>query len=69
VRLAGEDEQTLLLQPQDTVLAIPAAANRAACSLDFLLLGFEHIWRGIDHLLFVAGLIFVARTWRRVLAT
>jgi hypothetical protein len=69
VQLAGEDEQTLLLQPQDTVLAIPAPEASRGVFLDFLLLGFEHIWLGIDHLLFVAGLIFVARSWRRVLLT
>ena len=69
LRLRGEDEQTLLLQPQDTRLAIPAPAQSHGVFVDFLKLGFEHIWLGIDHLLFVAGLIFVARTWRRVLLT
>jgi len=69
LRFTGEDEQTLLLQPQDTVLAIPAREQSRGVFVDFLVLGVEHIWLGIDHLLFVAGLTFIARTWRRVLLT
>ena len=34
----------------------------------FLTLGFEHILGGYDHLLFLAGLIIVARDWRSLLA-
>ncbi len=69
VRFIGADEQTLLLQPQDIRLTIPAPAQSRGVFVDFLVLGFEHICFSIDHLLFVAGLIFVARTWRRVLVT
>ena len=35
----------------------------------YLVFGVEHIWQGVDHLLFVACLIFIARTWRRILIT
>lgn len=66
---AGEDAQTLLLQPQDGGFAIPAVSEGSNSFLEFLILGIEHIWIGIDHLLFVAGLIFIARTPRRVLTT
>lgn len=69
VQFAGADEQTLLLQPQETRLAIPAAEQSQGVFLDFLTLGVEHIWLGFDHLLFVAGLLFIAGTPRRVLAT
>jgi hydrogenase/urease accessory protein HupE len=34
----------------------------------FLTLGFDHILDGYDHLLFLAGLIIVARDWRSLLA-
>jgi len=69
LRLLGEDERTLLLQPQDTRLAIPVPEQSRGVFVDFLELGFEHIWLGLDHLLFVAGLIVIARTWHRVLLT
>ena len=35
----------------------------------YLVFGVEHIWQGIDHLLFVACLILIAGTWRRILIT
>ncbi|MGE5722982.1 MAG: HupE/UreJ family protein, partial [Sphingomonadales bacterium] len=34
---------------------------------DYLKLGFDHIWSGLDHLLFVAGLMILAGSIRRVL--
>ena len=66
---AAAGAATLLLQPQDTVVTLPAPGAVNDGFLDFLLLGIEHIWAGVDHLLFVAGLIFIAGTLRRVLAT
>ena len=62
-------EETLLGQPGERVIAIPAVAVEENLFLKFLRLGVEHIWLGFDHLLFVAGLIFIAGTWRRILAT
>jgi len=35
----------------------------------YLVFGIEHILGGSDHLLFVACLIFIAGTWRRILLT
>lgn len=36
---------------------------------DYGLLGIEHILGGIDHLLFLLGLLLLARGWKRLLAT
>jgi hydrogenase/urease accessory protein HupE len=36
--------------------------------MQYTALGIEHILGGIDHLLFVAGLLILAGSWRRVLA-
>lgn len=69
-RLAGQTEpQTLLLQPQDSRFSLAAPGEARGSFLEFLVLGVEHIWVGLDHLLFVAGLIFIAGTPRRVLMT
>jgi hydrogenase/urease accessory protein HupE len=65
----GADPQTLLLQPQETAFQLAEAGGEQGSVADFIVLGIEHILIGIDHLLFVAGLIFIARTPRRVLAT
>ena len=35
----------------------------------YLLFGVEHILEGYDHLLFIACLIFIAGTWKRILVT
>jgi hypothetical protein len=61
--------QTLVLMPQQTGLTLSAAGEQSVGFVRYLALGFEHIWRGFDHLLFVAGLIFVAGSVRRILVT
>jgi len=65
----GADVTTVLLQPGKAQLLVPAPRERSGAVAEFLHLGIEHVWRGVDHLLFIAGLIFIARTPRRVLAT
>jgi len=65
----GADPQTILLQPQDTAFSVPRAEEGGSVFADFLVLGVEHILIGLDHLLFVAGLILIARTPRRILTT
>ncbi len=35
----------------------------------YLVFGVQHIWQGTDHLLFVACLILIAGSWRRILIT
>lgn len=71
IHSAAGGTQTLLLQPGENVLEIPSAdeARQGGTFLQFLTLGFEHIWEGIDHLLFVTGLIIIAGTWKRILVT
>jgi hydrogenase/urease accessory protein HupE len=68
-RLGASDPQTLLLQPQNTDFVLENKDSGESSFGEFLLLGFKHIWTGFDHLLFVAGLIFVAGTPRRIVST
>lgn len=58
---------TAVLPPDELRWTVPAAPGRGAVALDYSVLGFEHIWEGPDHLLFVAGLLLLARRPRRVL--
>jgi hypothetical protein len=68
--LGGADDlATVLLRPGEHQLRIPVLREPRNVFAEFLRLGLEHVWRGVDHLLFIAGLIFIARTPRRVLAT
>lgn len=71
VRIRHTDgrEETLLGQPGERRIALPAVATAESVFPKFLRLGVEHIWVGIDHLLFVAGLVFVAGTVRRTAVT
>lgn len=71
VRVIAADghEQTLLGQPGERQVALPRTRAEPNLFLKFLKLGVEHIWTGVDHLLFVAGLVFVAGSLRRIAFT
>ena len=58
---AGSDEVAT------DISAVGGAASSSA--VRFLLLGIEHILTGYDHLLFLAGVLVVLRTWRDVVQT
>jgi hydrogenase/urease accessory protein HupE len=50
-------------------LTVPAHPRRWDVLRDYGALGVRHILSGPDHLLFVFGLVLLATTWRRLLAT
>jgi hydrogenase/urease accessory protein HupE len=49
--------------------AVDAAPQLGEVLRTYTLFGIEHIWQGVDHLLFVACLILIAGSWRRILVT
>jgi hydrogenase/urease accessory protein HupE len=69
IRLANGEEHLRILKPSQFEWTVPDAEDRFAVATQYTLLGVEHIWIGIDHLLFVACLLFIARTPRRLLIT
>jgi len=60
-------ERSAMLAPNEEVWIVPAAMTRGRIARDYLLLGVEHIIGGLDHLLFVLGLLVIARTAKRIL--
>jgi len=66
VKLDGS-ELTTVLRAEESEWFIPKEASVWAVFYEYTQLGIEHIWQGIDHLLFVLCLIFIARTPRRIL--
>lgn len=60
------DTRTAVLPPTETQWQVPKASSWKAVAHDYLILGVEHIWAGIDHLLFVTGLLLLAKTPRRI---
>jgi hydrogenase/urease accessory protein HupE len=61
--------RTFLLGPDETAWQVPPPESWDSVALDYLRLGISHILTGYDHLLFVACLILLAGTWRRILIT
>lgn len=56
-----------MLAPNEEIWTVPATMTRGRVARDYLLLGVEHIIGGLDHLMFVLGLLVIARTARRIL--
>lgn len=48
---------------------ITSAATNMDVAKTYVVFGVEHILQGVDHLLFVACLVFIAGSWGRILAT
>lgn len=61
--------QTARLTPERPSFEVVAAPGRLDVARMYLALGIEHILLGVDHLLFVAGLLFLVGDGRRLLAT
>jgi hydrogenase/urease accessory protein HupE len=60
---------TAMLAPTTQQWQVPAAMTPLRVVQDYTWLGIEHIIGGYDHLLFVFGLLVIARTFRRILLT
>jgi hypothetical protein len=58
-----------LLDPGKLAWEVPAKENKMQVAKDYTSLGVRHILEGYDHLLFLACLIMIAGTGRRILIT
>ncbi len=69
VRIAWRSGETrsLVAPPEETVVRVPDPESAAGVSGQYFKLGVEHILLGYDHLLFLACLLLIARTGRRIL--
>jgi hydrogenase/urease accessory protein HupE len=68
VRLDGTTE-VARLTPDATSFVVAGTPTTGEVAKAYVVFGIEHIWAGTDHLLFVACLLFIARTGRRILIT
>lgn len=69
VRIVFQDGSSWVrrLTPQEPAATVPLLQSGWTVAEVYLKLGVEHIWLGIDHLLFVLGLVIITRgTWRLV---
>ena len=69
VNLINGEEHAALLDPAQTEWRIGDAENFGTVAGQYFKIGVDHIISGYDHLLFLAGLLYIARTPRRVLIT
>lgn len=63
----GREPRLAVLPPDAAEWIVPSIPSRLDVARDYLTLGIAHIWTGLDHLLFVAGLLLLAGTGRRIL--
>ena len=71
VRIERQDGSSLVerLAAANPSLVVGEAPTRMGVARTYTLFGIEHILEGLDHLLFVACLVLIARTTRRILVT
>ena len=48
-----------VLQPSAPILVVPERQTALALARNYMLYGIQHIWFGVDHLLFVLGLLLI----------
>lgn len=64
---ADGETRTILAGPKETEITIPAPETTTGIAQQYLSLGVSHILEGYDHLLFLACLLFIAGTGRRII--
>lgn len=63
------ETRSVLASPGQTTIALPAPENAAGVATQYFALGVRHILEGYDHLLFLACLLIIAGSRKRVLLT
>jgi hydrogenase/urease accessory protein HupE len=71
VRLVRRDGTVQLqrILPVDPRFVVKASPGSLEVVRTYTVLGVEHIWNGVDHLLFVAALVLLVQGTRRLVAT
>ena len=69
ITFKDETEQILIIPPNKNEIVIPKDANQMEVRTQYSILGIEHIWTGIDHLLFVFCLLIITGFSRKLLIT
>jgi hypothetical protein len=59
INFADGTTQSTILRPASPSFTVPSPGTRGAIAWIYLRLGIEHILQGIDHLLFVLGLLLI----------
>ncbi|WMI69043.1 HupE/UreJ family protein [Mangrovimonas sp. YM274] len=66
--LNGE-KVSLMLHPDAPMALLPGSSSKWQVVQTYTVLGVEHIWFGIDHLLFVLALIIITKGFKKLVTT
>lgn len=69
IELNKDEIQTLRLTPKSSSFIVEGNPGKFKVIKTYLLLGIEHILKGIDHLLFLVCLLIIAKTPKKILIT
>ena len=67
IQFADGNSATQILRPQEPSFVVGEQANRRVDGWGYFRLGVDHILSGIDHLLFVFGVLWIVAGFRRLL--
>ena len=67
IQFADGNSVTQILRPQEPSFVVGAESNRRVDGWGYFRLGVDHILSGIDHLLFVFGVLWIVAGFRRLL--
>ncbi|MBB3046172.1 hydrogenase/urease accessory protein HupE [Litorivivens lipolytica] len=69
IELADGRSYSQLLRRDGQSYTLPKESGTLAVVWQYFVLGIEHILIGLDHLLFVTGLLLLAASWKQLLVT
>lgn len=69
VEYLNGEKATLMLKPDENLATLPGATSKWNVVKTYTVLGVEHIWFGIDHLLFVLALIIITQGLVKIIKT
>ncbi|AWW32208.1 HupE/UreJ family protein [Echinicola strongylocentroti] len=69
VNYQNGEKVTLMLSPDSPSTMIPGETKKWDVIMTYTILGVEHIWFGIDHLLFVLALIIITVGFKKIIKT
>jgi len=69
IELADGTSHSIMMRPSSPSMTIPERPSSAALAWSYFLIGIKHILEGVDHLLFVLGLLLIVRSTSMLIKT
>ncbi len=69
IELADGTMHSVILRPSSTSFTIPESPSNVELAWSYFLIGIKHILEGVDHLLFILGLLLIVRSTSMLIKT